>query len=198
MPIKKVSTLKFIDKKSEINSDIIAQYIRVYRSNQRQGTVKTKTKAEVRGGGAKPHKQKGLGRARAGSIRSPLWLGGGVAHGPKPRDWSRNISKKMKINVFKSALLLKIDSGSIFEGSLKESFKKINTKNAVKYINDNKLEGRLLIITKELNDIVYKSFRNIKYVEVKPVFEVSTYDFLLADTILFDDGIIDYYEERYK
>lgn len=198
MPVKKLEKLSFLKSKGTVNSDILAQYVRVYRSNQRQGTVKVKTRSEVRGGGAKPFRQKGTGRARAGSSSSPLWRGGGVVHGPTPRDWTKNLSKKMKDNALKNVILLKLKDGAIIEDDLSAVFKKIRTKNAAKYMSDNKIEGRFLIITKELNDIVYKSFRNIRYVVVKPVSEVSIYDLLLAKTILFDSGVSNYYEERYK
>ena len=118
MSVKKIAKVKFIDKDFRVNDDLLAQYVRVYRSNQRQGTVKTKTKSEVRGGGAKPFRQKGLGRARAGSIRSPLWQGGGVAHGPQPRDWRRSFSKKMKRNAFIGAIAVKINEKRLFEDDL--------------------------------------------------------------------------------
>lgn len=197
MPAKKLTKLKFIGKEDKLNEDILLQYTKIYQSNQRQGTVKTKTRAETRGGGAKPYKQKGTGRARAGSIRSPIWMGGGVIHGPKQRDWTRNISKKMRKSAFKNALMMNLEKGSVMEDDVSSLFKKISTKEANKYMKENKIEGRLLLIIKDSNDIVYKSFRNIKYVEVKSARDVSVYDLLLAKTILFDSGVVDYYEERY-
>jgi len=89
----------------KINKPLIAQYVRVYRANQRKGTASAKTRGEVSGGGKKPWRQKGTGRARHGSIRSPIWVGGGVAHGPKPRDWGLKMPQKMRRKALLSALL---------------------------------------------------------------------------------------------
>lgn len=189
MPIKKLEVSDIISSKDvKVNEDAVLQYVRVYQSNQRQGTSKVKTKSEVSGGGIKPHQQKKLGRARAGSIRSPLWRGGGIVHGPTPKDWSRNISKSLRRSAFKSALVNLIKNGVVLSDDFSKTFSKISTKTAASYLEENNINGRVLVITKEFNAVVYKSFRNMKYVEVRPVSSLSTYDLLLSNFVLIEKG----------
>lgn len=160
----------------EPNEAVVHQVVVAQLANKRQGTQSTKTRSEVRGGGRKPWKQKGTGRARAGSIRSPLWKGGGVIFAPKPRDYSQKVNKKMKRLAMKSVLSSKVlDNELIVLDSL--NFDAPKTKNMVevlKNINANKA----LIVVASNDENVYRSARNIPEIATATVDSLNVYDML--------------------
>ena len=155
-----------------------------FLANQRHGTHATKTKGLVRGGGKKPWKQKHTGRARAGSIRSPLWRGGGITFGPQPRDYSYNLPKKMKILTLKTALHEKLSSGGIIIVD-DLSVDKPNTKKMVEILKNLGLTGKsVLIVLPEKGDSITLSARNIPGVNVTRAADLNTYDTVAYNTLL--------------
>lgn len=165
---------------AEVNKTVLHTVITNYLANQRQGTQSTKTRTEVRGGGIKPWRQKGTGRARQGSIRAPQWTGGGVALGPKPRDYRYSINKKLKKIALKSALAAKYEAYEIY---VVEDLKmeEIKTAAIAKMLKGMEIAGKALIVTAECDEKVYKSARNIKgitptYVDVLNSYEVLKHD----------------------
>jgi len=156
--------------------------VRQYLANQRRGTQSTLTRAEVSGGGKKPWRQKGSGRARQGSTRSPQWTHGGVALGPKPRDYGFSVNKKVKRLAMKSALSSKVrdDEIKVLSGFGLEEVKTKQAANVLKALET----GKTLIVTPESDKVVYLSARNIKGVKVAPVNSLSVYDILNCDTLL--------------
>ena len=163
---KKVSDIELADSVFGIepNENIVHAVLVNYLANQRQGTQSTKTRAEVRGGGKKPWRQKGTGRARQGSIRAPQWIKGGIALGPKPRSYKYTVNKKEKRLAIKSVL-----SSKVIEKELtvvdKLELKEIKTKSMVKALTALKVEGKTLIIVPEKNTNVVMSARNIEGVK---------------------------------
>ena len=183
---KKQVDLKIPDIKVKNATDMISQYIRVFLFNKRQGTSKVKTRSNVRGGGKKPWKQKGTGRARAGTIRSPLWRGGGIIHGPIPKNWNLKLQKRVKAKVFNLAVAKKLETGNILAFEF-PSKSKISTKDASTFLNKVKLNGKVLVL--HINDdTLYKSFRNIKNISVKNISNVSAFDFLSASNVLIESN----------
>ena len=158
----------------------------------RAGTHSTKTRGEVAGGGRKPWRQKGTGRARQGSIRSPQWTGGGVAHGPTPRDHSMRINKKMRRGALRSALTDALSSGKL---TIVEDLDwgEPKTKQAAGLLTSLDLTGRVLVILPAPTDrgAVEKSFRNMPNVKLAYARGLGTYDVLLADRVLFTVGALD-------
>ena len=163
-----------------------------YLANQRQGTQSTLTRTEVSGGGIKPWRQKGTGRARAGSIRSPLWVGGGIAHGPKPRDYSFSINKKERKIALSSAISTRQAANRIF--IIDEiRFDSIKTKQAVEVlakVGINPTETTLLVLS-GINEIVQKSFRNIAGIKVLPAEGLNVYDILSRKNLVFVGDALD-------
>lgn len=164
---------------SEVNKNVLHQVVVNYLANQRQGTQSTKTRTEVRGGGIKPWRQKGTGRARQGSIRSPQWTGGGVALGPKPRDYRFSLNKKVRKLAFKSALAAKAQADEIIviDGLKMDEIKTAKIASMLKALNVEKA----LIVTAENDTNIYKSARNIKNVSVSYVDVLNTYEILKHD-----------------
>jgi large subunit ribosomal protein L4 len=161
-----------------------------YLANQRQGTHATKTKGLVRGGGRKPFKQKGTGRARAGSNRSPLWRGGGIIFGPQPRDYSYNLPKKVKKIAMKTALSIKVSEGAItvIDGF---SFKQPKTKDMITTLKNLGLEGeKVLIVTPEKDEVVTLSARNIPGVKVMRASDLNSYNVIASAKLLMTKGAI--------
>ena len=154
-----------------------------YLANQRQGTQSTLTRSEVSGGGAKPWRQKGTGRARQGSTRSPQWTHGGIALGPKPRKYTVNLNKKVKRLAMKSALSSKVAAGEMMVVN-KVEFDGIKTKNVVAMLKGLKAAKKTLIITAESNEQIYKSARNIEGVKVATVNTLCVYDILNCDSFV--------------
>tara|TARA_B100000902_G_scaffold110589_1_gene112031 strand:+ start:4345 stop:4989 length:645 start_codon:yes stop_codon:yes gene_type:complete len=168
----------------EPNIPVMHQVVNGQLAAKRSGTHNTKTRAEVRGGGAKPWKQKGTGRARAGSSRMPHWRGGGVAMGPKPRDYSQKTPKKMKRLALFSALsdraasdnILIVDSWDFEAPSTKAA------QNALKAIG---ATGKILLVINADDTNTQKSFRNLKDVHVLPIGQLNVFDILVSDFIIF-------------
>lgn len=183
----------------EINEPLLHQVIVQLQANQRQGTSKTKTRAEVSGGGRKPWKQKGTGRARAGSNTSPIWVRGGKAHGPSPRDYYTTIPKKMRKLALLSALSSRAQSENVLvvDSILCEQPK---TKIIATLVSALSLNGKrnLLVVDKECSNI-YLSGRNIPDLEIKPISEVNAYDIIANENIIFgDEKLIEKVQEVVK
>lgn len=162
---------------TKINKYLIHQAVKRYLANKRRGTASTKNRSEVSGGGAKPWKQKGTGRARAGSNRSPIWVGGGIVFGPTPRDYSFSLPKKMEVVALKSVLSDKAQNKEIIiiDRLFLEEYK---TKRMVQILkNLLALNKPLIIIEKEDNNVM-QTVRNIKGVKVLPVSKINTYDII--------------------
>lgn len=178
--------------KIEPNDSVIYEAVRMYRSNKRSGTASTKTKGEVRGGGRKPWRQKHTGRARAGSIRSPLWPGGGTTFGPKPRDYYYRIPhKKLKLAFF-SSLSYKAKEGKIILVD-KLTFPEPKTKLFKAMLGALGLDSfpkNILFVSAKIDDKFHKAGRNIKGMLFKDAKSLNAYDVLCSDTIVFSsDGL---------
>ena len=195
---KKVST---VDLKEEIfgiepNEAIVHSVLINFLANQRQGTQSTKTRSEVSGGGKKPWRQKGTGRARQGSIRAPQWIKGGIALGPKPRKYTYKVNKKEKRLAIKSVL-----SSKVLENQLvvidKLPFKDIKTKQMVSALEKNKVEGKTLIMLPEKNEAVQKSARNIEGVKTTLVNTINVYDLLKYNKLVITLDTVKKLEEVY-
>lgn len=181
---------------AEVNAVVMHQVVLNYLANQRQGTQSTKTRTEVRGGGKKPWRQKGTGRARQGSIRAPQWVGGGVALGPKPRSYRYTINKKVRRLAMKSALSSKVaEKELIVVDEIK--LDAIKTKEIVKMLSGLKVESKALIVLPEKNETVYRSARNIEGVGVTQVGTLNVYDILKHDVMVTTKDAIEKIEEVY-
>jgi large subunit ribosomal protein L4 len=179
---------------AEVNKAVLHQVVVNYLANQRQGTQSTKTRTEVSGGGIKPWRQKGTGRARQGSIRAPQWTGGGVALGPKPRDYRYSINKKVKKIALKSALSAKYEAYEIF---VIEDLKmdEIKTATIAKMLKGLEIDTKALIVTADCDQNIYKSARNIKGVTPTYVGTLNTYEVLKHDKIVLSKEAIARLEE---
>lgn len=180
---------------AEVNADAMHQVVVALLANKRQGTQSAKTRAEVRGGGIKPWRQKGTGRARQGSIRAPQWIKGGIVFAPKPRDYRMSIPKSMRAVAMKSALSSKVaDNNMLVLESLE--FEAPKTKEAIKMLNA--LEAKkALVVTAESNENVYKSVRNVPGVEVCPLNNINVYDLLKFEKLIITKEAIEKIEEVY-
>ena len=180
----------------EQNVSVMNDMVKAYLANQRQGTQSTLTRTEVRGGGRKPWRQKGTGHARQGSIRAPLWVHGGVALGPKPRDYSYSLNKKERRLGMKSALSTKVvDENLVVVDSIKlESYK---TKAVVEMLKALGAEGKALIVTAESDKTVVKSAANIPGVKTATVNTLSVYDILNYDKFIVSSEAVKKIEEVY-
>lgn len=192
MPKAILVTAKGTKKEIELNDaflcvhaseGLIHEAVRRYRASLRQGTHETKTRSEVRGGGRKPWPQKGTGRARAGTIRSPLWKGGGVVFGPHLRDYSFDIPKKQRRKSLAASLTYKVEAGE-FLVIESDKFKEAKTKAAVEFLNKAGLSGKKLTIAALKNEVaLIKSFRNLPDVEVVDAEGLNPY--LVLDNEIF-------------
>ena len=195
---KKVST---VDLNEEIfgiepNEAVVHSVLVNFLANQRQGTQSTKTRAEVRGGGRKPWRQKGTGRARQGSIRAPQWIKGGIALGPKPRSYKYQVNKKEKRLAIKSCLSSKVlENQLVVVDSL--PFKEIKTKEMAKTLTNLKVEGKTLILLPEKNETVKKSARNIEGVKTTLVNTINVYDLLKYNNLVVTLDTVKKLEEVY-
>ena len=180
----------------EPNTAVMHAMVVNYLANQRQGTQSTLTRTEVRGGGRKPWRQKGSGHARQGSIRAPQWVHGGVAIGPKPRDYSYSLNKKEKRLGMKSALSTKvIDENLVVVDAIKmEEFK---TKTIVEMLKALNVEGKALIVTADVDKTIVKSANNIPGVKTATVNTLSVYDILNYDKFIVSSEAVKKIEEVY-
>ena len=195
---KKVSDVELAESVFGIepNEAIVHSVLVNYLANQRQGTQSTKTRAEVRGGGRKPWRQKGTGRARQGSIRAPQWIKGGIALGPKPRSYRYTVNKKERRLAIKSLLSSKVlekELTVVNEIKLKE----IKTKEMQKALNNLKVEGKTLILLPEKNETVQKSARNIEGVKTTLVNTINVYDLLKYKNLVITLDTVKKLEEVY-
>ncbi|MCI8276933.1 MAG: 50S ribosomal protein L4 [Clostridia bacterium] len=195
---KKVSTC---DLKEEVfgiepNETVVHSVLVNYLANQRQGTQSTKTRAEVRGGGRKPWRQKGTGRARQGSIRAPQWIKGGIALGPKPRCYKYRVNKKEKRLAIRSLL-----SSKVLENNLvvvdKFDFKEIKTKQMATAMKNLKVEEKALIVLPSNNEVIQKSARNLEGVRTSSVNTINVYDLLKYNKLVLTVDTIKKIEEVY-
>lgn len=181
---------------AEVRSDIMHEVVVNYLANQRQGTQSTKTRTEVRGGGIKPWRQKGTGRARQGSIRAPQWVGGGVALGPKPRDYRYALNKKVRRLALKSALTSKVqDSELIVLDAL--SCDEIKTKQITNLLKNLNVNEKALIVLPENDKNVVLSARNIKGVDTTYVGTINTYEILSHTKCIILKDAVSKLEEVY-
>ena len=168
----------------EPNENVVHSALVNYLANQRQGTQSTKTRAEVRGGGRKPWRQKGTGRARQGSIRAPQWIKGGIALGPKPRSYSYRINKKEKQLAIKSLLSAKVLDNELTVVD-KLEVKDAKTKVMAKALADLKVEGKALIILADKNENVSRSSRNIEGVKTIELNTINVFDLLNCNKLVY-------------
>ncbi len=168
----------------EPNVPVMHQVVNAQLAARRAGTHSTKTRSEVRGGGAKPWKQKGTGRARAGSSRSPIWVGGGIAHGPKPRSYAERTNKKMIKLALRSALSDRAADGKVV---VVESwdFETPSTKKAKAILESLKVEGRALVVVSDDDENAIRSFRNLTNVHLLKTGQLNAYDVLVSDYVVF-------------
>ena len=173
----------------EPNQAVLHQVVTAQLAARRAGTQSTKTRAEVSGGGAKPWKQKGTGRARQGSIRSPQWRGGGVALGPKPRSYAQRTPKKMVKLALRSALSDRNAEGKVLVVDA-WGFDAPSTKAAVAALADLKVEGRALVVLEPGDTAAWKSFRNLGDVHTILASELNAYDVLVSDWVIFTEATL--------
>ena len=195
---KKVSDIALSDAIFAITPNASAMHLCVvaYLANQRQGTQSTLTRAEVRGGGRKPWRQKGSGRARQGSIRSPQWTHGGIALGPKPREYGKTVNKKVRRLAMKSALSSKVAAEELIVLDSLE-MNEIKTKEVVSVLKALETGKKVLIVLPEKNETVYRSARNIKGVKTTLVSTLNVYDILNCDSLVVLKDAVSKIEEVY-
>jgi large subunit ribosomal protein L4 len=179
---------------TKVNKYLVHQAVKRYLANRRRGTASTKNRSEVRGGGAKPWKQKGTGRARAGTNSSPIWVGGGIVFGPAPRDYSFSLPKKMKVAALKSALSDKLANKEIIIID-KLSLEENKTSKMVEILKNLQAFKKPLIITEEEDNIIALSVRNIKGAQVLPVSKINTYDLISHEKIIITKKALKRIEE---
>ncbi len=195
---KKVQEVELKDEIFGIvpNEAVVHSVLVNFLANQRQGTQNTKTRSEVRGGGRKPWRQKGTGRARQGSIRAPQWIKGGIALGPKPRSYYYTVNKKEKQLAVKSVLSSKVlENTLVVVDSL--NMKEIKTKEMVKVLNNLKVEGKTLMLLADKNENVQKSARNIEGVKTTLVNTINVYDLLKYKNLVVTLDTVKKIEEVY-
>lgn len=193
--------VKSVDLKEEIfgiepNEAVVHSVLVNYLANQRQGTQSTKTRSEVSGGGRKPWRQKGTGRARQGSIRAPQWIKGGIALGPKPRSYKYTVNKKERRLAVLSCLSSKVLENEL---TVVDTFdmKEIKTKEMAKVLTNLKVEGKTLILLADKNETVQKSARNIEGVKTTLVNTINVYDLLKYKNLVITLDTIKKLEEVY-
>lgn len=168
-----------------VNEGVLHQVVKAYQANARAGTGSAKNRSAVRGGGRKPWRQKGTGRARAGTIRSPLWAGGGQAFPPIPHSWRQRIPKKLKGLARRSALNSRAEDDRVVLVDALE-FDEPKTRRLVDYLEGIEVEGRVLLLTDGLKEIVYLSGRNVPWLEIKPFGEENALDVLMAEFLVIE------------
>lgn len=181
----------------EANTQVLKKMIRLQLDSLRQGTAKTKTRSEVSGGGRKPWKQKGTGRARQGSIRATQWRGGGIAGGVVPRDYTFDINKKERVLALKSALTNKAKANElvVLDNINLDSLKTKDVKNLIKTLE---LEGKVLFVTAEDNENLFMATRNLGYAYTLMSDEINCLDLVNANTLVCDEAAVKKIEEVLK
>ena len=195
---KKVSTVELSETVFGIEPNAAVMHMMVvsYLANQRQGTQSALTRSEVSGGGRKPWRQKGTGRARQGSTRAPQWYHGGVVFAPKPRDYRFSVNKKVRRLAMKSAFSSKAQAEEIIVVD-SIAFDEIKTKSAVAMLEAVKSERKALVVLAEVDEKAIKSFRNIPGVKTAQVNELNVYDILNADRLIIAKDALSKIEEVY-
>ena len=179
------------------NDAVLYDAITLARASQRQGTADTKTRSEVSGGGRKPWRQKGTGRARQGSTRAPHWYPGGVVFGPHPRTYGKKMNRKERVLALKSALSYKVEENEII--ILDElNVKTPKTKDMIKLLNDIKAPKKTLIVVDELSDNLILATRNIPKIELLEASEINVLDIIGADGLVITKKALEMIEEAYK
>lgn len=180
----------------EVNEHVVYEVVKNHLANRRQGTQSAKTRAEVRGGGRKPWRQKGTGRARQGSIRAPQWKGGGVVFAPKPRSYRYSVPKKVRRLAMKSVLSSKVLEGElrILDALTIDAF---STKKAKEILKNLSLETKTMIVLPEGNDMIIKSFANLPKVETVVVDYMNVYDLMRFDNLVIVKDALLKIEEVY-
>lgn len=178
----------------EVNDVVLKDAIKLALDSLRQGTHKTKTRAEVSGGGKKPWKQKGTGRARQGSRRSPNWVGGGTVFGVTPRDYGFKMNKKERVIALKSALSSKVQAkGLVVIDEIK--LPSLKTKEFITIMNNLKLNNKVLFVTKDENENLYMATRNLENVGQLMATDINVLDILNSETLVIDEETVKYIEE---
>jgi large subunit ribosomal protein L4 len=189
--------VKFSLVESGRGTQAVHDTVVAHRANQRRGTACTKTMGEVAGTGKKPWRQKGTGRARAGSFQSPLWVGGGVTFGPKPRDFGKKVPRQTKQLALRKALTERLNAGDVFlVDDLK--FDSPKTKGFIEVLNKFQLTGTALFVTAAIEQNVRLAARNLKRVEVTTADFLNTYQILRPDKLIFTRSAFERVEERLK
>ena len=180
----------------EVNEHVVYEVVKNHLANRRQGTQSAKTRAEVRGGGKKPWRQKGTGRARQGSIRAPQWKGGGVVFAPKPRSYRYSVPKKVRRLAMRSVLTSKVLEGElrVLDALTIDAF---STKKAKEILKNLSLETKTMIVLPEGNDMIIKSFANLPKVETVVVDYMNVYDLLRFDNLVIVKDALSKIEEVY-
>lgn len=180
----------------EVNEHVVYEVVKNHLANRRQGTQSAKTRAEVRGGGRKPWRQKDTGRARQGSIRAPQWKGGGVVFAPKPRSYRYSVPKKVRRLAMKSVLSSKVLEGElrILDALTIDAF---STKKAKEILKNLSLETKTMIVLPEGNDMIIKSFANLPKVETIVVDYMNVYDLMRFDNLVIVKDALSKIEEVY-
>lgn len=174
---------------SKVSVPLMHQVVTARLAGMRAGTHSTKTRGDVSGGGKKPWRQKGTGRARQGSSRSPQWVGGGTSHGPHPHSHEMRVNKKMRRGALLSALTDALRSGKL--AAVKDiAFEEPKTREAAGLLSALELEGKVLVVLPEPQEVVEKSFRNLRHVRIAYARSLGTYEVLRADRILFTDAAL--------
>jgi large subunit ribosomal protein L4 len=175
----------------QTNIPLIHQVVVAQLAAARQGTHKTKTRGEVSGGGKKPYRQKGTGRARQGSTRAPQFAGGGVVHGPVPRDYAQRTPKKMKAAALRGALSDRARDGRVIVVDQLVEGSTPNTKSAVALLKSVTEHKNVLVVLQRTDEVSYKSLRNVPTVHLLDVGQLNTYDVLVNDAVVFTQGAYD-------
>lgn len=173
-----------------VNDSVMHQVVKVYLANQRQGTASAKSRGEVAGGNSKPWKQKGTGRARAGSTRSPLWPGGGIAFPPRPHSWRQQVPKKVRALARRSALNDRAQNEKVVIADMPKA-EKPKTKDLIGFLRGVGAAGKVLVLTDGKNEHAYLSSRNVPSISVMPFGEESVYDVLWAETVVIERSALE-------
>ncbi len=173
-----------------VNDGVMHQVVKVYLANQRQGTASAKSRGEVSGGNSKPWKQKGTGRARAGSTRSPLWPGGGIAFPPRPHSWRQQVPKKVRALARRSALNDRAQNEKVVIADMPKA-EKPKTKDLIAFLRGVGAAGKVLVLTDGKNEQAYLSSRNVPSISVMPFGEESVYDVLWAETVVIERSALE-------
>lgn len=178
----------------EANQQVLYDVVKAQRAAMRQGTQKAKTRSEVRGGGRKPWRQKGTGRARQGSTRSPQWRTGGVVFAPTPRDYSMKVNRKIRRSALRQAYSLKV-AENVFKVLDTLSFEEAKTKAFQQVVNNLEAKGRVLVVIAAEDPVIQLAGRNIPNVEINTVDHVSVYDVLRAHEVIITEDAVKNLEE---